>query len=72
MASCRRPRGALEYLRETYLAMGRLTEAHITLARLEIARKRIAGGGSADDWKPGCGEWQELKAAIERYRPATR
>ncbi|MGH8071866.1 MAG: tetratricopeptide repeat protein [Candidatus Entotheonellia bacterium] len=61
-------RGALEYLGETYLAMGRLTEAHTTLTRLEIACKRITSDGSADGWKSGCEEWQELKAAIDSYR----
>jgi hypothetical protein len=60
-------RGALEYLGETYLAMGRLAEAHATLTRMEIACKRITSDASADGWKSGCEEWQELKAAIDSY-----
>jgi hypothetical protein len=58
-------RGALEYLGETYLAMGCLAQANATLARLETVCKQTAADGAVDDWKSGCEEWQALKAAID-------
>jgi tetratricopeptide (TPR) repeat protein len=58
-------RGALEYLGELYLAMGCLAQANEVLARLETACRRIAGDAAKGDWQTGCGEWQELKAAID-------
>jgi hypothetical protein len=59
---------AREDLGETYPAVGRLTETHALLARLEIARERLTGDGSADGRKSGFEEWQELKAAIDSHR----
>jgi Flp pilus assembly protein TadD len=59
-------RGALEYLGETYLAMGCMAQAQAMLSRLKTACQRITGDGSAETWKSGCNEWQELNAAIER------
>lgn len=60
-------RGALEYLGETYLAMGCLTQARETLSRLETACKRLSSHPAPDDWQVGCEEWHDLQAAIAAY-----
>jgi Flp pilus assembly protein TadD len=64
-------RGALEYLGEAYVEMGCPVQARQTLARLEMACKRLAQS-PAGDWKSGCPEWQELQEAITAYRGAAR
>jgi tetratricopeptide (TPR) repeat protein len=65
-------RGALEYLGETYLAMGCLAQAHETLARLEAACKRILDPSSGNDGLSDCEEWQDLRAAIDASRKSAR
>ena len=55
-------RGALEYLGETYLAMGCMASAQATLRRLEAACKRI------DNDLSRCEEWHDLKTAIAMHQ----
>jgi tetratricopeptide (TPR) repeat protein len=62
-------RGALEYLGETYLEMGCITQAQEVLARLEAACKRITDDSARDRWQAGCSEWQDLHAALTTARP---
>jgi Flp pilus assembly protein TadD len=59
-------RGALEYLGETYLAMGSVGEARATLARLETACRRVTPAG-AGDWQATCDEWRDLHRAIAAH-----
>jgi tetratricopeptide (TPR) repeat protein len=59
-------RGALEYLGETYLAMGCVAEARATLARLEAACRRVAAGAPAD-WQATCEQWRDLREAVEAH-----
>ena len=62
-------RGALEYLGEAFLEMGRPGDAEAMLARLAAACRRVAG--DQDDWQVDCEEWQDLRAALDAY-PAGR
>ena len=62
-------RGALEYLGETYLEMGCITQAQEVLTRLEAACKRIMDDRARDRWQAGCQEWQDLHAALATARP---
>lgn len=62
-------RGALEYLGETYVAMGCVTEARNTLGRLEAACRRLATSPSTN-WQADCEEWRELQEAIDAPRGA--
>jgi tetratricopeptide (TPR) repeat protein len=62
-------RGALEYLGEAYLEMGRRGDAEAMLARLAAACRRVAG--EPDDWQSDCEEWQDLSAALDAH-PAGR
>ena len=52
-----RNRGALEYLGEAYLDLGRLDDAKIMLARLEAECKKVAVGFTNGGWNSGCEEW---------------
>jgi tetratricopeptide (TPR) repeat protein len=56
-------RGALEYLGEAYLEMGRRGDAEAMLARLAEACRRVAG--DQNDWQGDCEEWQDLSAALD-------
>jgi tetratricopeptide (TPR) repeat protein len=58
-------RGALEYLGEAYLEMGRRGEAEAVLARLATACRRVAPDGG--DWRDDCEEWQDLSAALDAH-----
>lgn len=58
-------RGAMEYLGEAYLELDRPAQASELLERLAAECRRVNG----DDWQADCAEWQELKAAIDAYRP---
>jgi tetratricopeptide (TPR) repeat protein len=60
-------RGALEYLGEAYLELGRPEQAKAMLERLEVVCQRI-GAAAATDWQSDCEEWQDLNAAYEAYR----
>ena len=53
-------RGALEYLGEAYLEMGRINDARHLLDRLEQECRRLF----ADNWKAECEEWQDLDEAF--------
>lgn len=62
-------RGALEYLGEGLLELGRVQEAREVLALLEIECQRIwAADGAA--WQDECEEWQDLMAAFEAHAAA--
>lgn len=63
-------RGALEYLGETYLAMGCVERANQTLGQLEAACRRVAENGELDRGTVTCEEWTELKAAIDAVPPS--
>ena len=56
-------RGALEYLGEAYLEMGRRGDAEAMLTRLAAACRRVAPDGG--DWRDDCEEWQDLSAALD-------
>lgn len=60
-------RGALEYLGEAYIEMGRLPKAREMLRRLEAVCRRVVPTGSKDGWKSECEEWRELNQAIRDY-----
>jgi tetratricopeptide (TPR) repeat protein len=63
-------RGVLEYLGETYLAMGCPAQARQTLEQLAVACQRAAGTDSSG--QVPCEAWQELQTALDAYRqPAT-
>ncbi len=49
-------RGAMEYLGETYLELGRIDAAEAMLTQLEAACATVAGA---------CEEWRDLKAAYD-------
>lgn len=55
--------GAMEYLGEAYLELDQPDRAGELLRRLEAACRR----GGAEP--AGCEPWQELKAAVDGYRP---
>ncbi len=61
-------RGALEYLGETYLALGCIEQAQTMLTRLETACRRLAPAGGEKPWKQACEPWQELHTAITAAR----
>lgn len=63
-------RGALEYLGEAYLELGRPDDAKATLDRLADACKMLAQG--AADPLATCEEWQELAEAYEAYPAKSR
>ena len=57
-----RHRGALEYLGEAYVEMGRLADARATLDRLQrVCRQTDA----AEDWASRCEEWRELAEIVD-------
>jgi tetratricopeptide (TPR) repeat protein len=58
-------RGALEYLGEAYLEMGRRGDAEAMLTRLAAACRRVAPDGG--DWRDDCEEWQDLSAALDAH-----
>ena len=60
-------RGALEYLGEAYLELGRRGDAEAMLDRLAAACRRVAG--ERDDWQGDCEEWKDLSAALEAHPP---
>lgn len=60
-------RGALEYLGEAYIDLGRIAEAEALLVTLERECKRIAVGFSNGGWTSGCEEWNDLKAALAAH-----
>jgi tetratricopeptide (TPR) repeat protein len=62
-------RGALEYLGEAYLEMGRRGDAENMLTRLAAACRRVAPDGG--DWQADCEAWQDLSAALDAH-PADR
>jgi tetratricopeptide (TPR) repeat protein len=57
-------RGALEYLGEAYLELGRPEDAQAMRERLEQACRRVYAG---EDWPARCEEWQDLQAAFDDY-----
>lgn len=59
-------RGALEYLGEAYLELGRPQEARQLLQRLEQVCRQAAA--EPEHWREGCEEWTELAAAVEHYQ----
>lgn len=61
-------RGALEYLGETYLALGCMEQARAMLTRLETACRRLAPEGRGEQWKQACEPWQDLHTAIATAR----
>lgn len=63
-------RGALEYLGEAYLEMGRPGDAQAMLGRLATECRRIAAEG--DDWQADCEEWQDLRAALDGHPAADK
>jgi tetratricopeptide (TPR) repeat protein len=64
-------RGALEYLGEAYLQMGRPEQAETTLERLAKVCSRIADDTSETAGQAsGCEEWRMLKNAIAVQRQA--
>ena len=65
-------RGALEYLGETYLAMGCVAQAHETFTRLATACRRVKGVTAKGDWQSDCEAWRELRTEIEAYRGQPR
>jgi tetratricopeptide (TPR) repeat protein len=62
-------RGALEYLGEAYLELGRQDDAEAMLDRLAAACRRVAE--NPDDWRDECEEWQDLSAALDAHPAAT-
>jgi tetratricopeptide (TPR) repeat protein len=58
-----RHRGALEYLAETYLDLGRRADADAMVARLADACDLVVMAFDNDGWKSGCEELNEVKAA---------
>ena len=62
-----RHRGALEYLGEAYLELGRVEEAGATYRRLAKVCSFIVMGFDNQGWKSGCEELEELTAAFEAH-----
>lgn len=67
-----RHRASLEYLGEAYLDLGRPDEARKVLADLAAVCRRVALVFTDGDFRDGCGEYRELKAAIEAYDKSDR
>ena len=63
-------RGALEYLGEAYLQLGKLSNAKAILRQLATECKRIAESNT--DWRKHCTEWQDLKHAIDQYEASSQ
>ena len=59
-----RHRGALEYLGEAYLDLGRVDEARTTLLRLVRVCDDVVMAFDNTGWKSGCEELLDLKAAF--------
>jgi cytochrome c-type biogenesis protein CcmH/NrfG len=59
-------RAALEYLGEAYVELGRVEEAKATLTLLAAECRRISLTFSDGKFTDGCGEFADLKAAIEK------
>jgi tetratricopeptide (TPR) repeat protein len=57
-----RHRGALEYLAETYLELGRRADADVVVLRLAEACDLVVMAFDNDGWKSGCEELNEVKA----------
>jgi tetratricopeptide (TPR) repeat protein len=62
-----RHRGALEYLGEAYLELGRVEEAGATYRRLAKVCSFIVMGFDNQGWKSGCEELEELAAAFQQH-----
>ncbi len=59
-----RHRGALEYLGEAYLELGRIKEANATLLRLAEVCNYVVMAFDNQGWKSGCEELRDLKEAF--------
>jgi tetratricopeptide (TPR) repeat protein len=62
-----RHRGALEYLGEAYLELGRAEEAQATYRRLVKVCSFIVMGFDNRGWKSGCEELEDLAAAFAAH-----
>ena len=60
-------RGAMEYLGQTYLELGRVWEAERMLDRLESECRRVALGFTDGAFTTGCDESASLAEAIEAH-----
>jgi len=62
-----RHRGALEYLGEAYLELGRTEEAKAILLRLARVCDYVVMAFDNQGWKSGCEELQDLKEAFAEH-----
>ncbi len=62
-----RHRGALEYLGEAYLELGRIDEANATLLRLAEVCDYVVMAFDNQGWKSGCEELRDLKEAFAEH-----
>ena len=62
-----RHRGALEYLGEAYLELGRIKEANATLLRLAEVCNYVVMAFDNQGWKSGCEELRDLKEAFAEH-----
>ena len=60
-------RGAMAYLGEAYLDLGRVRDAKILLIRLAGECRRVALTFSDGNFQNGCGEYSTLRQSIESY-----
>ncbi len=60
-------RGAMEYLGEVFLKLDCPHRAIELLQRLAAECRRLG-----EDWQRNCGEWRDLRAAIDAYQPSTQ
>jgi tetratricopeptide (TPR) repeat protein len=62
-----RHRGALEYLGEAYLELGRAEEANATLLRLAEVCNHVVMAFDNTGWKSGCEELDDLEEAFAEH-----
>jgi tetratricopeptide (TPR) repeat protein len=62
-----RHRGALEYLGEAYLELGRPKEARVTLLRLAEVCNHVVMAFDNTGWKSGCEELEDLETAFAEH-----
>ncbi len=60
-------RGALEYLGEAYLDLGRPEDTKEILSKLALECERIGATFENGDWRQGCEEWAHLNATYQAH-----